>query len=207
MAAVIPSPQQQVAILEEKVAVAERLHGPESLKLFGEMYILAMFHFQRGNFRAALPLIERLVKSSTVHPEFGPDHPDTLHASALLMRALACIGRHADAEAVGRRVLDVNRRVYGENHPHTKCAILDLIPSIALQGRATEARQMIAKGLAGMQHELAKPAFDQAVRQLADLLEYEGKLEDSKVRFPVIVGIPRYLKTNSFLFSHHYRQY
>lgn len=206
MAAVIPSPEQ-VALLEERVARTERILGPESLTLFGEMSQLATLHLHRKSYKAVLLIYERLVKIGNVNPELGPDHSDTLDASSTLASMMRCTGQYADAEAVERRVLDAHRRVLGEGF--TMVATLNLILSIAFQGRVTEARQMMENGLPGWLHFLPKSpnGLDRVVRQLADLLEYEGKLEDSKVRFPVIVGISRYLKTNSSFLSHHYRQY
>lgn len=83
---------------------------------------------------------------------FGDGHPDTLRSNLVI--ALRARGQWEEAEGMNREVLEIRRRVLGEEHPDTLDCRNELANALQQQGNLQESEEMHREVL-----ELRAPLF------------------------------------------------
>jgi tetratricopeptide (TPR) repeat protein len=112
----------------------------------------------------------------------GPEHPDTLISMESLADAYEYEGKHAQAEALLSRTLEVERRVLAPEHPDILFVLADLGQMYQRQGKYDLAENYAEQALAARRRVLG-PENPDAVASEADLaLAYlsQGKFAESQ---------------------------
>jgi serine/threonine-protein kinase len=84
-----------------------------------------------------------------------PEHPNRLTVTGNLASALSAMGEFRRGETLHRTVLDVRRRVLGEQHSSTALAQEAVALLLAQQGKLAEAEEMLGAALATTRATLA----------------------------------------------------
>jgi CHAT domain-containing protein/Tfp pilus assembly protein PilF len=102
-------------------------------------------------------------------------------------------GKHAEAEPLFRQVLEIRRRVQGEDHPDTATAYNNLASSLTDQGKYAEAGRLLKQALAIRRRVLGADHLDTAHsdNELGHLLWLQGKHAEAEPLFQQALKIFR----------------
>ncbi len=104
-------------------------------------------------------------------------------------------GEYADAERIGREVLDVSRRVLGEEHPDTLASANNLAQSLSHQGKYAEAERIerevlgVRRRVLGEEHPSTMTT--RTASNLASSLLHQGKYADAERIEREVLGVRR----------------
>ena len=134
-----------IPLAEQAVALAERLHGPNSLETGKAVQGLALVYLQQGRYADAEPLYKRalVIKEAVL----GPEHSDvgtTLYGLALLYVQQA---RYAEAEPLYKRVIALKEKVLEPEHTDVGSALYGLAALYVYEGRYADAEPLYLRTL------------------------------------------------------------
>ena len=95
----------------------------------------------------------------------GPEHPDTLASWSNLAAVYNNQGKYAQAEALYRQSLEINRRVLGPEHPGTLASMNNLAGVYNNQGKYAQAEALYSQTL-----EVLGPEHPRTLGQSGDRL-------------------------------------
>ena len=80
------------------------------------------------------------------------------------------------------RLLAQRRRAFGEEHPETLTAMLELADCLWAEGRLIAARKLEEQVVAGRRHRLGEEHFDtlKAIGKLAVTMAAQGELDEAR---------------------------
>jgi tetratricopeptide (TPR) repeat protein len=152
--------------------IRRHLHGDEHPEVATVMLHLADLYHLQGDFDRALPLYEEALR--ILAKFFKPIHPDALMAHVGRGKLWMDRGKLTEAEAELREALNGQRRVLGENHPHTARTAFLLGVCLALEGKLSEPDALPGPALLRLTE--VYPAQHRYVREAMDLQERMGGL-------------------------------
>jgi serine/threonine protein kinase len=178
-------------LLEKSLSMRRRLLGEESLDTLASMDGLATLYVKQGRTAEAETLfkqtLERRIRLQ------GEGNPETL----VTMEGLAAVyqreetsekggsvrkARYADEEAMRRRVLELRRRLDGEDDPATLRSASDLSRCLRLQRKYADAEAIIRPTLERQRRALGDDHPDTigSMLELADTLGPEGRRDEAE---------------------------
>jgi tetratricopeptide (TPR) repeat protein len=121
----------------------------------------------------------------------GQESGLALLASSHVAQALWYQGRYADAEQQYRRLVEVDERALGPDHPQLLAAQVNLAVAVAAQHRVAEAERLYREVLSGQERVLGpEHQFTVLTREnLASLLVDAGHMAEERAR--LAPSIPR----------------
>jgi CHAT domain-containing protein len=178
--------QEAIPLAQRSLAIAEKIFGPDNLKIANNIYNLAMLNDYQGNYADAEALYRRAL--AIYEKAHGPDHPDVADAIdniALLYKEQA---RYADAEPLFQRSLAIRQKVLGPNHPDVANSLANLADLYNSLARYTDAEQLLKQSLAirekarASHHFTAVDAKNYAMglNNLANIYTFEGRKLDAE---------------------------
>lgn len=138
-------PREAERLLDQALAIAERVHGSDHLLVASRSNNLGTLYLSMGRHRKAERAFERSLR--IVRARWGDQHPDV----AMALNNLAFVkkeqGRMAEAEDLLRTAVAINERVLGENHPAVGTILSTLGLLLDRQDRMDEALPVFVRGL------------------------------------------------------------
>ena len=132
-------------LLEEALAIRERLYGREHLEVAETLIRLGTLARLSGK-GDAVPLLRRAL--ALREARLGRDSPEVADLLNTLGTALAVQGSSGEAELLLRRSLALRERLWGDRDPRV-ALVLHNLSGLALQrGRTDEARELLRRALA-----------------------------------------------------------
>ncbi len=152
------------------------IEGPLRLTLGKSYRGLAQYERAAAEFELALELCTR---------GLGPGHDDSLSALGWMGIVLCETGRHAEAEPLQTRLIELRRRYQGENHPETLMSTGQMSMILRATGRKDAAVQNQRAVVASLEQSKGPDAFDTAAARgsLASLLGNNDLFEEAEVEF------------------------
>ncbi|HET6981330.1 MAG TPA: serine/threonine-protein kinase [Myxococcaceae bacterium] len=166
------------------LATLTRVRGPEVYDTIVARANLADFLNRQGD-RSKLVEAERLARSAIagLTSGFGPEHQQTLLTLVTLTEILSAQGgRDAEAEPLIRRVIDVERRIAGPDHPDTLLAERRLVDALRDTGRLAESEHLGWRVLS-LQRKVQEPAHPETLGTMNSLVRTilaEGKFAEAE---------------------------
>jgi len=166
------------------LATLTQVRGPEVFDTLVAKGNLADFLNRQGD-RRKLAEAERLGRSAAagLTSGFGPEHQQTQITLLTLVETLIDQGgRGAEAEALVRRVIDIEQRIAGPDHPDTLGAQRRLADALRDTGRLAESEEL-GRSVLGLQRRVLEPAHPETVGtmiSLARTLSAEGRFNEAE---------------------------
>ena len=134
------------ALLEEALAIDERLFGPGDQRVTNAITGLGNLFFLRGDLERARRFYERSAAIS--EEQRGPHHPIFANNLSNLASVLATSGELEEAQKLLERSLAIDEEAHGLEHPALESQLGNLGAVLAMQGKLAEARVYFERGLA-----------------------------------------------------------
>ena len=99
---------------------------------------------ERGQYDEAITVLEEAVRA---YSKTGPATPDLADSMYELANTHFYAGHYALSDSLNRRVLEINRRLYGERHPHVSQVLINLGANQYEWGNYKEAEQIYRQAL------------------------------------------------------------
>ncbi|HEX8110062.1 MAG TPA: serine/threonine-protein kinase [Kofleriaceae bacterium] len=135
-------PREQLAAAQRGLALAERLQPPDEHELALSLYDLAVAqHLVTGDLEVAAALERRALAIYERHPDENLRELDrTLTAIDL---TLAALGRYPEAEAMARRALALDERIFPADHPSLGYSLTNLADVLVKRERFADAARTL----------------------------------------------------------------
>jgi tetratricopeptide (TPR) repeat protein len=163
----------QSAIEQARLALPEN-----SMILAGYLHRIAVLFYELGKYREGIPPAEEAVKIAN------------LKASPLklanYLNDLASIyyfqGDHSEAEPLYVRALEIDKRIYGADHPDVATSLNNLAELYKSQGKYSEAEPLYVRSLEIRERQLGAdhPHVATSLNNLALLYESQGKYSEAE---------------------------
>ena len=165
-------PAEAERLLNESLAVGERIFGPEHPSLGVVLNELSRLHIRQSHHVRAQAVLERLLRIARTK---GEDHPEVATALAGLAVALRGLGNHDGAEQRYREALRIREKVLAPDHMAIVVTLEQLSDTCAAQGNRTEALTLLQRALSKREAALgAHHATVRALRSRIATLDYRG---------------------------------
>ena len=116
--------RRAIALYEQALAAAEKLHGADHPDAAGVLNILANLHVRTGEHGKALPLYQRSL--AIYEKVLGPEHAAVAVSLTNIGNLYRRGGEHAKAAPFYERSLAIHEKSLGPAHATTAAALLNL---------------------------------------------------------------------------------
>jgi non-specific serine/threonine protein kinase/serine/threonine-protein kinase len=166
-------------LLQEALAIRERLHGSEDLEVAATLVRLGALAHLSGKDDAAA-LFKRALDIRKAR--LGEQHPDVADALNKLGTAQAARGHFDEAETTLRRSLALHERLWGDRDPRVAKVLHNLGGIAYYRGRMDDAERLLQSALAIREKTLAAddPDLGGSLEALALLRKGQGRLTEAE---------------------------
>ncbi len=142
----------------------------------------------RGAYDKAIPVLEEAVKLQSAS---GPANSDLSGALTELANAQFYVGQYAASDLLNRRLLEMDRKIYGPTHPHVADDLINLGNIQSQWAHYPEAEQFERDALKITQDWYGRdhPETASALTNLARTLVFEDKLTEADGMLREAIGI------------------
>ncbi|HSM14068.1 MAG TPA: serine/threonine-protein kinase [Thermoanaerobaculia bacterium] len=154
-------PQPAKPLLEEALALRERLLGPDHLDVASSLVHLGGVDYLAGEYEEAERALRRALEIR--ERALGPDHPQVADVLDHLGSVHDIQAEHDEAEPLLRRALAIRERALGPDDLEVAASLDDLGVLELDRGRFAEAEPLLRRGLEIRQERLAPDHPDVAV--------------------------------------------
>jgi tetratricopeptide (TPR) repeat protein len=170
-------------LLEQALAMRERLFGGDALVVAASVTSLAEVHVQQGRYGEAEPLFERAL--TICEKARGPRHPDV----AVCLNNLAVLygtqGRLDRVEPLLERSLEIREKAYGPQHPDVANGLSNLAVLYAARGQPAKAEPLHARALEIRRKNLGPdhPDVANSLYNLGSVQRDQGRYAEAEPHF------------------------
>jgi tetratricopeptide (TPR) repeat protein len=176
-------PEEAIEHLRRAVEIDESRYGPDHAEVAADLHNLSIAELALGRHDDALAHAKRAVDTLDRPGGGPPSHPRLGDILAGYADTLQVVGRNEESLEVGRRTIEVQREIYGDDRPEVGIAMLNFGSTLAIMERWEEARAPIEEGVAmlerhlGPEHEYVSTGLDTLATVLEELGEHVPALE------------------------------
>jgi len=166
--------KQAESLVRQGLAIIDRHQPLEAAKQADATSALGRVLVESGQQKDAVPVLNHAILLQTRHDPTSAQLSDTL---GLLAMAELYLGHEDNAEALNRRALEIDRKIYGENHPNVAADLINLGQLEDQSGRYAQAEQDDRQAVA-ITKAWRGPDNPDSARQsaiLAQVLIHEGR--------------------------------
>jgi non-specific serine/threonine protein kinase/serine/threonine-protein kinase len=166
-------------LLDDAMEIEERERGVHQAGWLKAATARAAVHRERQQYSEAARLLERVLKN--MDGVWEEDLPRVSVTRRLLAMCYERVERFDEAVALHSRVIEVQRRVLGDDHFQTLQSMHNLGITLILQGNFAEAVAVYEEVLAGRRRALGEDDTQTlwSAKNLSGCLYYDGRLEES----------------------------
>ncbi|HEV7992841.1 MAG TPA: tetratricopeptide repeat protein [Gemmatimonadaceae bacterium] len=176
---------QAERLLDEALAIGERVHGPEHPSLGVVLNELSRLHIRQANHTRAEAVLDRLLRITRTK---GEEHADVATALAGLAVVKRARGADAEAEQHFRDALRIRERVLAPNHMAIVVTLEQLSETCAARDNLSEAVALLRRALPTREAALGGDhATVRAIRSRITDLELRATL--AKVARPAAAAV------------------
>jgi tetratricopeptide (TPR) repeat protein/predicted Ser/Thr protein kinase len=185
--------QEAIPLLEQALAIQERLVGPQDLRLLPYLRGLGNAHFTRGDVRGAQALYRR--ELALAEQTYGPQHPDVARVAGNLGTTHASLGDLDAALPLFERALAIDEATLGPEHPELSASLSNIGSVLAQRGEWRRAQALFGRAIAIDERALGPehPGVAETVYNLAMLHTEFG--DDTAAR-PLLLRVLKIAEAN-----------
>ncbi len=162
-------------LLEQALALRERVFNGESPAVAVSLNNLAELHFQQGEYAQAEPLFVRAL--AILEQALGPDDPEVANSLNNLAVLYGTQGRYSQVEPLLTRALAIRAKALAPDDPAVANSLNNLAMLYRDQGQFAQAEPLLARALAIYERALGPdhPSVAVSLNNLASIHQVQGE--------------------------------